>query len=86
MNKLIISVSAFLLVSLFSGCTTTNNYYHQQPMAQEQRLVAQQQTAPMGKPFCSPGKEWKRLNWEGHPQHGKFVCLPDGDTHKFEGE
>ena len=36
--------------------------------------------------YCSSGKQWRRLNWEGHPQHSKFVCLPDGDTHRFEGE
>ena len=34
-------------------------------------------------PRCKPGTQWKKLNWEGHPQHNKFVCLPDDDKHFF---
>ncbi len=61
----------------------------QTPTAQSQQIaqVTQPQT-----PVCKAGSSWKRLNWKGengapdHPQHGKHVCLPDGDSHRFEGE
>jgi hypothetical protein len=32
---------------------------------------------------CSTGKTWTKLNWPGHPQHDSFVCLPDGDPHRY---
>lgn len=32
---------------------------------------------------CAAGKTWTKLNWPGHPQHDKFVCLPDGDMHRY---
>jgi hypothetical protein len=27
--------------------------------------------------------EWAKLNWPGHPQHEKFVCMEPGDSHRF---
>lgn len=34
-------------------------------------------------PTCSQGKTWSKLNWPDHPQHATYVCLPDGDPHRF---
>jgi hypothetical protein len=34
-------------------------------------------------PTCAQGKTWTKLNWPGHPQHDGFVCLPDGDSHRY---
>ncbi len=34
-------------------------------------------------PVCGTGKTWGRLNWQGHPQHNTFACLP-GDAPRFQ--
>lgn len=57
-----------------------------------QQLADTGGAAQQEKRHCAAGSKWLRLNWKGengapdHPQHGKFVCLPDGDTHRFPGE
>lgn len=54
------------------------------------KVVAQQQQAVQGGQVsqgvahrCKQNETWTRLNWEGHPQHGTNVCLPEGDPHHF---
>lgn len=34
-------------------------------------------------PACRSGTSWQKLNWPGHHQHDAFVCLPDGDPHRY---
>jgi hypothetical protein len=36
-------------------------------------------------PVCGTGKTWGRLNWEGHPQHNTYACLP-ADAPRFPAD
>ena len=70
--------------------------YHAKRQAENSASTAQPQQVAQATqqqtPVCKTGSSWKRLNWKGvdgapdHPQHGSFICLPDNDPHRFEGE
>lgn len=50
----------------------------------EQAPVAPATPVQLGRQHgCKPGYTWEKLNWEDHPQHGKFVCMSPEDSHRF---
>ncbi len=42
-------------------------------------VIPQQQASQQGR--CGEGKVFATLNWEGHPQNGRMVCMAKDDVH-----
>lgn len=76
--------AAGMVVGLFVPCNTPQVIQQVVPQQVVQQGVTVQQSGQQGN--CPSNTSWKRLDWEGHPQNGKYLCLPSDEQIRMDKE